>query len=319
MYIRLKSLEEICEKKLNGRFISGGTDLLPLMKLGLKKPELLIDVTKVPELCGISISDREISIGASVSLSMTAANPDIARLIPALAQSAEKTASLQIRNVASIGGNIMQDRRCIFFNQSSSWRSSMSQCFKAGGAVCLQNRNSDVCRAVYYSDTATALILYEAEAEVIRGGFRYREPLYQTIAIHSCQNGLYKEDSDCLLTRIYIPIPPEGEKSGFMKYSVRSSIDFPIVNFAIRLSDGARPSLAVAGAVAPVPLVLKVSSELPGVGETCNSSVWGQRAADEIKSCAGLVRESVIPPKVKLMSYNLIGKLLADLTDNGCL
>ena len=59
MYTRVKSLAELEDKKLNGRFIAGGTDLVPLMKLGLKEPRLLIDVTKLPELHGISLSDKK--------------------------------------------------------------------------------------------------------------------------------------------------------------------------------------------------------------------------------------------------------------------
>ncbi|MCQ4765758.1 FAD binding domain-containing protein, partial [Cloacibacillus evryensis] len=68
MYIRVKSLAELEDKKHNGRFIAGGTDFVPLMKLGLKEPSLLIDVTKLPELLGISLSDKEISIGAAATL-----------------------------------------------------------------------------------------------------------------------------------------------------------------------------------------------------------------------------------------------------------
>ena len=260
MYIKIKSLAEIEEQKLAGRFIAGGTDFVLLMKLGLKSPSMLIDVTNIPELCGVSLSDKEISIGAAATLTEIAEDAAVLQYLPALAQSAEKTASLQIRNVGTIGGNLMQDRRCIFFNQSASWRSSLPKCFKAGGDVCLQIRNSPFCRAIYYSDTATALVLYEAEAELLREGRLERVPVTKLIAEHSTANGLYAEESGPLLVRLHIPLPPEGEKSGFLKYSVRSSIDFPLVNFALRLSGGIRPAMAVAGAVASAPLVLEKSS-----------------------------------------------------------
>ncbi|WP_303322141.1 FAD binding domain-containing protein [Cloacibacillus evryensis] len=313
MYIRVKSLAELEDKKLNGRFIAGGTDLVPLMKLGLKEPRLLIDVTKLPELHGISLSDKEISIGAAATLTEIAENADVLRYLPALAQSAEKTASLQIRNVGTIGGNVMQDRRCIFFNQSPSWRSSMEKCFKAGGGVCLQIRNSAVCRAIYYSDTATALVLYEAEAEILRDGRLERIPAAKLIAEHSAENGLRAEESALLLVRLHIPMPPVGEKSGFLKYNVRSSIDFPLVNFALRLSDGARPAMAVAGAVGPAPLVLEKSSRLLDENAPADGAEWTEEAVKEIKAGGGLIRESVVPPKVKMMSYKLIGELLKKL------
>ena len=244
MYTRVKSLAELEDKKLNGRFIAGGTDLVPLMKLGLKEPRLLTDVTKLPV----------------------------------------------------------------------SWRSSLPKCFKAGGDVCLQIRNSAVCRAIYYSDTATALVLYEAEAEILRDGRLERIPAAKLIAEHSAENGLRSEESALLLVRLHIPLPPVGEKSGFLKYNVRSSIDFPLVNFALRLSGGARPAMAVAGAVGPVPLVLEKSSRLLDENAPADGAEWTEEAVKEIKAGGGLIRESVVPPKVKMMSYKLIGELLKKLT-----
>lgn len=312
MYIKIKSLSEITEKKLAGRFIAGGTDLVPLMKLGLKKPPLLIDVTKLPELRGISLDEKKISVGAAATLTEVAENAAVLKYLPALALSAEKTASLQIRNVGTIGGNLMQDRRCIFFNQSASWRSSLPKCFKAGGDVCLQIRNSPLCRAIYYSDTATALVLYEAEADVLRDGRLERVPVTKLIAEHSAANGLYAEESGPLLVRLHIPLPPEGEKSGFLKYNVRSSIDFPLVNFALRLSSGTRPAMAVAGAVGPTPLILELSSHLLDDGSP-SVPEWTEEVVKEIKAGGGLIRESVVPPKVKQMSYRMIGELLRRL------
>ena len=66
----------------------------------------------------------------------------------------------------------MQDRRCIYFNQPHLWRSGLAYCFKTGGSICHQIPNSPVCRAIYYSDVATALIAYEAEVEYIEDGKR---------------------------------------------------------------------------------------------------------------------------------------------------
>ena len=310
MYIKAKSLEGIIENGLNGKFIAGGTDLVPLMKLGLKKPSALIDVTGIPELRKVSLTADEMSIGAAVTLSELASSLDAAKFFPALVQSAAKTASLQIRNVGTLGGNIMQDRRCIFFNQSASWRSSMPKCFKAGGSVCLQIKNSPVCRAIYYSDTATALLLYDAKAEIIQNGCQRTIPLAQLIEEHSAENGLYSDASGVLLVRVRIPLPPDGEKSGFLKYSLRSSIDFPLVNFAIRMSGGARPSMAVAGAAASVPLILEKSSLLLDGRDT---DAFTEAAAAEIKEMGGLIRESTVPPKVKIMSYRMIGELYRTL------
>ena len=312
MYIKVKSVDEIIEKKLEGRFIAGGTDFVPLMKLGLKSPSLLIDVTGIPELRSVEYTGGEAVIGAAVTLSEIAEQQNIVEKLPALAQSAERTASPQIRNVGTIGGNVMQDRRCIFFNQSPSWRSSLRKCFKAGGDVCLQIQNSPVCRAIYYSDTATALVLYEAEADVLQDGEVKRLSVKELISQHSKANGLRAESSGCLVLRFHLKFPPESERSGFYKYNVRSSIDFPLVNFGIRFSGGARPATAVAGAIGPEPVVLEKSSKLLDDAEI-NNEEWTAEAVAEIKANGGLIRESVVPPKMKLASYSLVSKLLEQL------
>ena len=312
MYIKVKSVDEIIEKKLEGRFIAGGTDFVPLMKLGLKSPSLLIDVTGIPELRSVEYTGGEAVIGAAVTLSEIAEQQNIVEKLPALAQSAERTASPQIRNVGTIGGNVMQDRRCIFFNQSASWRSSLRKCFKAGGELCLQIQNSPVCRAIYYSDTATALVLYEAEADVLQNGEVKRLPVKELISQHSKANGLRSESSGCLVLRFHVKFPPESERSGFYKYNVRSSIDFPLVNLGVRFSGGARAAMAVAGAIGPEPVVLEKSSKLLDDAEI-NNEEWTAEAVAEMKAKGGLIRESVVPPKMKLASYSLVSKLLEQL------
>lgn len=88
----------------------------------------------------------------------------------AVAQAAAVTASPQIRNIATTAGNVMQDRRCIYFNQSEQWRGALPLCYKTGGEVCHQIPNSPVCRAIYYSDLATALIALDAEAGISGAG-----------------------------------------------------------------------------------------------------------------------------------------------------
>ena len=84
----------------------------------------------------------------------------------------------------------MQDRRCIYFNQPHLWRSGLPYCFKTGGSICRQIPNSPVCRAIYYSDVATALIAYEAEVEYIEDGETHRTDLASLIERHSVANGL---------------------------------------------------------------------------------------------------------------------------------
>ena len=133
------------------------------------------------------------------------------------------TASPQIRNIATLGGNLMQERRCIYFNQSAAWRQGIPLCFQTGGSVCHQAPGSPVCRAIYYSDPATALVLYDAQAEILRGGKREILPLTELLAEHGAADrraGRCFQDRDMgnagllsplpdspLLCRILVPLP----------------------------------------------------------------------------------------------------------------
>ena len=135
----------------------------------------------------------------------------------------------QIRNIATVGGNIMQDRRCIYFNQPHLWRSGLAYCFKTGGSICHQIPNSPVCRAIYYSDVATALIAYEAEVEYIEDGETHRTDLKSLIERHSVANGLAcQEHLPILVTRFFVPAAEEGERSGFYQYAISRSREVSI-------------------------------------------------------------------------------------------
>ena len=99
----------------------------------------------------------------------------------------------------------MQDRRCIYFNQPHLWRSGLAYCFKTGGSICHQIPNSPVCRAIYYSDVATALIAYEAEVEYIEDGETHRTDLKSLIERHSVANGLACQKLVCDLVSTRLP------------------------------------------------------------------------------------------------------------------
>ena len=104
-----------------------------------------------------------------VTLKEMATHPLIQRhTSPLLSRGARRVASPQIRNLATIGGNLLQETRCLYFNQSEYWRKNISPCLKLGGEVCHQVSKSNTCRALYYSDTAPVLLAFDAQAEIRR-------------------------------------------------------------------------------------------------------------------------------------------------------
>ena len=162
----LESLHDVVSAE-HPTYIGGGTDIMPLLKNEVRDDKDFVFLKKIPELHVLEEKDGELIIGAAMTLTELAESALLNSRYAAIAQAASLTASPQIRNIATVGGNIMQDRRCIYFNQPHLWRSGLAYCFKTGGSICHQIPNSPVCRAIYYSDVATALIAYEAEVEYI--------------------------------------------------------------------------------------------------------------------------------------------------------
>ena len=202
----------------------------------------------------------------------------------------------------------MQDRRCIYFNQPHLWRSGLAYCFKTGGSICHQIPNSPVCRAIYYSDVATALIAYEAEVEYIEDGETHRTDLKSLIERHSVANGLAcHEHLPILVTRFFVPAAEEGECSGFYKYAMRTTIDFPIINFALRCG-GHRPARLAAGAVAPHPVVMAETAAKIDSDATDDEVI--AQAEDELRKLAMPIKEACMTPAVKRSLYRHVAMLL---------
>ena len=129
-------------------FVGGATDIMPLIRNEVRDDENLILLKNIPELKELRDTPEHIVIGSGVRLAELARSELINTRCAAVAQAAAVTASPQIRNIATIGGNVMQDRRCIYFNQSEQWRGALPLCYKTGGEVCHQIPNSPVCRAI---------------------------------------------------------------------------------------------------------------------------------------------------------------------------
>lgn len=303
----VRTIEETLKVQA-GTFVGGGTDLMPLLKNHARNDKNLVFLNQMGELKGIWKETDYLYLGAGETLYDLSVHPLVQKLAPAIAQAAGVTASPQIRNIATLGGNIMQDRRCIYFNQSQFWRKGLERCFKTGGNICHQIPNSPVCRAIYYSDVATALLAYEAEAECVENKIRSWIPVQKLVHRHSQVNGLA---CDChlplLVVRFRVPLPAKGEQSVFNKYAMRSTIDFPLINFALRVG-GDRPARAVAGAVAPEPVLLEETGKLLDAGSDTNSVTAA--CEEELNRLALPIREACIPPAMKRMLYQQFRELL---------
>lgn len=214
--------------------IAGGTDLLGKMKDEILHtyPEALINIKDIPGLDSIGAGGNGLTIGALVRLADIAANPVIMEHYPALAEAAHRTASTHLREMGTIGGNICQDIRCWYYRNPHN----RFPCLRKGGGRCYaidgDNRYHSIfggsvkkgCYAVHPSDTAPALIALDATIRTTRRDIKAED------FFHVLPTKTTVLDDDEIVREIELP-PPRG-RSMFMKFALRKTIDFPIVNCA---------------------------------------------------------------------------------------
>jgi xanthine dehydrogenase YagS FAD-binding subunit len=263
-YAGAQSLDEavalLRERKGRAKVIAGGTDLIPQMKTGVAEPERLVDLKGIPGLDRAEISPEGLRLGALMPLAEIAAHPGILESHAALAQGASAAASPQIRNAGTLGGNLCQRPRCWYF------RSEDFHCRKKGGSECfaLEGENKyhaifggDDCCIVHPSDTAPALVAYEAEVTLRSSRGERRVPLADFFALPSVdvrRENILEEDE--ILVSVFAPAPPPGTRASYLKIRERASFDFSLASAAVVLTfEGATCSRAriVLGGVAPIP------------------------------------------------------------------
>lgn len=230
----------------NARVLAGGTDLVANLRDGLGAPSTLVDLGAIEELATIGSDGRGIRIGARVTLARLAADAQVATQYPAVAQAAASVAGPAHRSVATVGGNLCLDTRCVFYNQSEWWRRANRYCLKYRGDVCHVAPQGNSCQAAYSGDLAPALLALEGEAEIAGAGGLRRIAL----------SDLYVEDGAAhlalrageIIAAVRIPGSKKALRSGYRKARVRGAIDFPLagVAAALRVERGMLESLRIA-------------------------------------------------------------------------
>jgi 4-hydroxybenzoyl-CoA reductase subunit beta len=244
----------------DARLLAGGTDLLPNLRRGLERPRVLIDLAGVNALRDLHIDDDGLLLGAGVTLARLAQGTTAGSWLQprddrpgrhpkryrAIAEAAHAVAGPAHRSVATVGGNLCLDTRCVFYNQSAWWRAANDGCLKRGGTVCHVAPQGNRCHAAFCGDLAPALLVLDAEVELAGARGTRRVPLA----------ALYREDGaahlqlarDELLLRVRVPAPAPNVVSAYRKVRVRGAMDFPLAGVAIALAlrDGAAASLRVA-------------------------------------------------------------------------
>jgi len=225
-------------------FIAGGTDLTGLMKDRVTLPARLLDINRLPDMAQIeALSDGGLRIGALARMSDVAANPDVRFRFPVIAESLLFAASGQLRNMATIGGNIMQRTRCPYFRDEDDLPCNKRRPGSGCSARYGLNRNhaifgwSDDCVATHPSDLAVALAALDANVLVHGPSGRRSIPFTE---FHRLPGSTPERDNVLdrgdLILGIEIPVRIEGRASHYFKLRDRQSYEFALVSAAVAVA-----------------------------------------------------------------------------------
>jgi 4-hydroxybenzoyl-CoA reductase subunit beta len=266
--LRPRSVEEAieCLAKHGGnlRVLAGGTDLIPSMRQKLFEPEYVLDLRAIGGLREIKpLPDGGIEIGALVTHRAIERSQFLRQHYPVLTEAAMTVASPVLRNMGTIGGNICLDTRCLWYNQSLTWRKGCGFCIKKDGDICHVAPGGTKCWATFSGDTPPALLCLQAEIEIASpAGIR-------RLALSDFYTGLgdsYRNlQPNELLTRIFLPGSCADYRGVYRKLRVRGSIDYPLAGVAVvmrRCNGHVSDARIGITAVNPAPLLVKGATEL---------------------------------------------------------
>jgi xanthine dehydrogenase YagS FAD-binding subunit len=243
----------------DGRYFAGGIDLLGEMKEYLATPRTLVNVKALPGSRDLVFAGGLCSLGASVTLAEVAADPRVAASLPGLAEAAAGVGSPQIRNIATVGGNLAQHSRCWYYRHRDV------RCRKKGGQKCFARVGESkyhslftgcLCVSPLVSNLAVALAALDARVCVFRAGRTERltvAELYSGAWSNPLAHNSLKPGD--LIVRIEVPAPP-GARSAYLQVSEKSDFDWALVSCSAAARVSGRTlsrARVVLGAVAPVP------------------------------------------------------------------
>jgi xanthine dehydrogenase YagS FAD-binding subunit len=261
-YARPKAVTEALELARGGATVmAGGTDLLGLMKDGIAAPERIVDIRDLEPLRGWTrAKGKGLRIGALVTLAELETSADLAKLVPIVGEALRPAATLQLRGMGTVGGNLLQRNRCWYFRDEAypCWLKGGVRCFAVDG----DNRlhaivGAEECVAVAPSDLAPALIAYDATVSLTGARGSRTMPLVDLfVTPHGRVRKEHAITPDELIVEVRVPENALARRGAFEKAMERKTWSFALVSVAVsvKLIGGVvRDARVVLGGVAPVP------------------------------------------------------------------
>ncbi|MFC1555639.1 FAD binding domain-containing protein [candidate division KSB1 bacterium] len=318
-YIRPKSLKDAVASLGAGfnecAVKAGGTDILGEMKNSINTPDKVLNLETINDLKYIKLNSNTLEIGPTVKIAEIAVNEQVRKVLPVLAKAAAKVASPQIRNMGTISGNICQRPRCWYY------RDSEVHCMKKGGDMCyaVMGRNKyhailggSPCFIVHPSDTAVALMAYNARFTISNndGDREVAADDFFILPEDNLERENILEPGD-ILSKITVPVPPEGTRGLFVKVQEREVWDFAVASIAANVTvQGGVCTAAriVLGGAAPKPW-RAVEAENVLIGKSLNHTTAKVASETAIKNPDPLEENAY---KIDLFK-NLINRAILDL------
>jgi 4-hydroxybenzoyl-CoA reductase subunit beta len=259
--------------------LAGGTDLLPNMKRRQQVPRTLLSLRNIDALRAIQFSESGDRLGACLTLSDIACDPRFRNGATALAQAASQVATPQIRNMATLGGNLCLDTRCNYYDQSYEWRKAINFCMKKDGVTCWVAPSSPKCVAVSSTDTAPALMALGARVRLVSQSGE-RELALADLYNNDGMDYLHRKPDEILVEIMLDPL--HGWRSAYWKLRRRGSFDFPVLSAAAAARFSANGIVEevriVIGSAASRPLLAPEAAKFL-VGRSLTAEIIGEGAA----------------------------------------
>ncbi|MFJ2238276.1 FAD binding domain-containing protein [Streptomyces sp. NPDC087859] len=266
-----------------GRYIAGGTTLVDLMRETVEHPGTLVDISGLPLREALVTKQGGLRIGSLVRMAEAAAHPAVRAAYPVVSEALELSASAQLRNMATIGGNIMQRTRCTYFRDVSAdcnKREPGSGCAALHGV----NRShailgtSDACVATHPSDVAVAFAALEARVHLLGPDRRERSVPFADFLLRPGSTPHHEQAirQGELITAVEIPALPQPLNSGYLKVRDRQSYEFALTSAAVALhmrGGTIREAKVAAGGVGTVPWKLP-AVERALIGRRPSDALW---------------------------------------------
>lgn len=255
-------------------YVAGGTDLLVNLKHQLHQPEHLVNLLGIEGFKGIRQEhDGTLVIGAGTTLFEIESSDVIRREVPGLAEAAGQVAAPQHRRMGTIGGNVLLDTRCLFYNQTEQWRQALGYCLKRDGDWCHVMGTPKACVAAQSSDTVPILTALGASIRWVGPHAEGQLALADLFGKDGRFEQVHQLPHTSLVTEIVIPPRKANHRSLYRKIRARQSVDYPQLSIGIVASlDGDRLDALdiVVGALLPQPKIVT----LDGIaGSTLNADL----------------------------------------------